>query len=262
MRVLLTNDDGITSASLQLLAKSMVSLGWEVFVCAPQTEKSGAGRSCCQKKMVTVEDYNGLNCSAWALDGTPLDCVNIALAHLLPQKPDIVISGINWGSNTSIPIILSSGTVGAAMEGAIFGIPALAVSQCLPGGSGKFIQAKFDFTSHEGLMLSISHAVQHTINFAQKIVQERNNVNTVHNVNFPYPVTIDTPIENTRLSNIMHGKNAPFPAYCPFYERSSEGYLFSIRQDMSLKPEPGTDIDCLTRGKISHTIIDLRQWCQ
>jgi 5'-nucleotidase len=260
MRVLLTNDDSIHSAALQRLARALIQRKWEVFVSAPSTEQSGVGRACGLTRTISVTPFEELDCPAWAVNGTPLDCVNLALTHFIEGKrPDVVISGINWGVNTSIPMIFSSGTVGGAIEGAVFGIPSIAVSQCLPGQEKQYIQKKIDFLAHEGLMRSIDIAVEKTIQYAEKIAKTSDSV--VHNINFPYPLAVETQEEMAILSDIMHGSRAVFPVYCSLYEKREDGYHFAIKQDFSIKPPAGTDLDVLVRGKISHSIIDLRRLC-
>ncbi|MDR1303305.1 MAG: 5'/3'-nucleotidase SurE [Puniceicoccales bacterium] len=261
MKVLLTNDDGIYSAAFQRLVRALVEKKWEVYVSAPATEQSGVGRACALTRSVSVAPFGGLGCTAWAVSGTPLDCVNLALTHLLEGKrPDLVISGINWGVNVSIPVIFSSGTVSGAIEGATFGIPSIAASQCLPGQSGQYIQRKIDFLAHEGLMESIDRAAERTARYAEEVVKTSDNV--VHNINFPYPMGADTAEEVTVLSNVMRGEGAEYPVYCSLYERQNGEYHFSIKQDLSVMPPPGTDVDALLRGKISRSIIDLRRLCQ
>jgi 5'-nucleotidase len=260
MRVLLTNDDGIHSEALQRLARALIEKNWEVYVSAPATEQSGVGRACGLTRSISVVPFEDLGCTAWAVNGTPRDCVNLALAYWLEGKrPDLVISGINWGVNTSVPMIFSSGTVGGAIEGAAFGIPSIAVSQCLPEQNKQYIQKKIDFLAHEGLMKSIDEAVGKTMQYAEIIAKTSDNM--VHNINFPYPTTAETPEEITTLSNIMHGKDANYPVYCALYEKQGETYRFAIEQDLSIPPPPGSDIHALLQGKISHSIIDLRRLC-
>jgi 5'-nucleotidase len=260
MRVLLTNDDSIHSAALQRLARALVEKNWEVYVSAPAMEQSGVGRACGLTRDISVVPFEGLGCVAWAVGGTPLDCVNLALSHWLEGRhPDLVISGINWGVNVSIPMIFSSGTVGGALEGAAFGIPSIAVSQCLPGQDKQYIQKKVDFLAHEGLMKSIDMAVEKTVQYAEIIAKTSDNV--VHNINFPYPMTVETSEKMTALSNIMNGKNANYPVYCSLYEKQGETYRFAIKQDLSISPPPGCDIHALLQGKISHSVIDLRRLC-
>jgi 5'-nucleotidase len=87
--------------------------------------------------------FEDLGCTAWAVNGTPRDCINLAFAHRFEGKlPDLVISGINSSVNTSVPMIFNSGTVGAAIEGAAFGIPSIAVPQCLPEQNKQYTQEK------------------------------------------------------------------------------------------------------------------------
>ncbi|MDR0740885.1 MAG: 5'/3'-nucleotidase SurE [Puniceicoccales bacterium] len=260
MRVLLTNDDSIHSAALQRLVRALIEKKWEVYVSAPAMEQSGVGRACGLTRSISVTPFEGLGCTAWAVNGTPLDCVNLALSYWLEGKrPDLVISGINWGVNTSVPMIFSSGTVGGAIEGVAFGIPSIAVSQCLPGQDKQYIQKKIDFLAHEGLMKSIDAAVEKTVQYAETIAKTSDNV--VHNINFPYPTTAETTEEMTTLSNIMHGKDANYPVYCALYEKRGDEYHFAIEQDLSIPPPPGFDIYVLLQGKISHSIIDLRRLC-
>ncbi|MDR3317578.1 MAG: 5'/3'-nucleotidase SurE [Puniceicoccales bacterium] len=260
MRVLLTNDDGIHSVALQYLAHAFIAHKWETYVAAPQTEQSGVGRACCLTRSISVTPFEELNCTAWAVNGTPLDCVNLALSYWLKEKqPHIVVSGINWGVNVSVPAIFSSGTVGGAIEGAAFGIPAIAASQCLPNQEKHYIQKTINFLSHKGLMNSINVAIEKIVQYATVIAQDSDNI--VHNINFPYPLNENTQEEITALSNIMRGKNAPYPAYDALYEKKDDEYHFAIKQELPMPPPPGTDINALVHGKISHSIIDLRQLC-
>jgi 5'-nucleotidase len=128
MRILLTNDDGIYAPGLQALRKELQKLG-EVVVVAPATEQSAVGHSITLLTPLLVnevfdEDNRRLG---WAVEGKPADCVKLALTELLREPPDIVVSGVNAGSNAGINVIYS-GTVAAAIEGAFFDITSFAVS--------------------------------------------------------------------------------------------------------------------------------------
>lgn len=129
MKIFLTNDDGIGAPGLAALAKSVAMLG-EVFIAAPATEMSAVGHAITLSDPLKVKEYfkNGAF-FGYAVNGTPADCVKIAYWALLKDqpKPDLLISGINLGSNTGINTIYS-GTVSAATEGAILGIPSFAIS--------------------------------------------------------------------------------------------------------------------------------------
>ncbi len=128
MRALVTNDDGILADGIRTLAAELSTLG-EVVVVAPDRERSATGHAITVLRPLRVEKIAipGLDVEAWAVDGTPSDCVKLAVEALLDRRPDVVVSGINRGPNLGTDV-LYSGTVSAAIEGAICGLPALAVS--------------------------------------------------------------------------------------------------------------------------------------
>ncbi len=127
MRILISNDDGINSRGIYELAKAMKEVG-DVYVVAPLTEQSAVGHAITMKIPLRVtEHYIDGEFFGYAVTGTPADCIKIGIKNVLQFKPDLVISGINHGSNTAINIIYS-GTVSAAREAAIMDVPALAVS--------------------------------------------------------------------------------------------------------------------------------------
>jgi 5'-nucleotidase len=135
MRILVTNDDGIASPGLWALAAAMQATGLgEVVVVAPSDERSGAGMSFPPLPLGEIyevappEGFAGI--PSWAVTGTPVACVTAAVLGAVGARPDMVASGINRGLNTGRNVMVS-GTVGAAMAGAIWGIPGLAVSQQL-----------------------------------------------------------------------------------------------------------------------------------
>lgn len=124
MRILLTNDDGIAAPGLSALREALARLG-EVTVVAPSRELSGCAHSITLNVPVVVEEQ--IDERTYVLGGSPADCVKIAVLALLGERPDLVVSGINLGANVGVNV-LYSGTVAAALEGAIFDIPSVAVS--------------------------------------------------------------------------------------------------------------------------------------
>ncbi len=140
MRILVSNDDGIQSAGIAALARALQQLG-DVTVCAPQSEQSAVSRALTMSRPLRMEPAKvpGLECPCWAVDGTPTDCVKLAISRLYDAPPDIVVSGINNGANLGSDVLFS-GTVAAAMEGAMQGVPAVAVSLRM-GGETTFDQA-------------------------------------------------------------------------------------------------------------------------
>jgi len=123
MRILLTNDDGIRAAGLAALERTVAGLG-DIDVVAPDRERSAAGHSLTIDRPLRATQHDAHH---WAVTGTPTDSVLLAIETLLPERPDWVISGINHGPNMGEDVTYS-GTVAAAMEACILGIPAIAVS--------------------------------------------------------------------------------------------------------------------------------------
>src|ERR1700676_3246595 len=132
-KILLTNDDGYGAPGLCALAEVLADFA-EVSIVAPSSEKSGAAQSLTLRQPIVAQQVAERH---WSVDGTPADCVIVALHRLLPDKPDLVISGINFGANLGENVYYS-GTVGAAREGALHHIPSLAISLCSKGAGVKF----------------------------------------------------------------------------------------------------------------------------
>jgi len=139
MRILLTNDDGIHAPGLELLEAVAARLSDDVWVCAPAEEQSGAGHSLTLHMPVRLRQFGE---KRFAVTGTPTDAVNLALRKLFADRPpDLVISGINGGENLADDITYS-GTISAAMEAALAGIPAVAMSQAMRDGGHGFAAAE------------------------------------------------------------------------------------------------------------------------
>lgn len=148
MRVLLTNDDGITAPGLQAVRRALREIeGVEVDVIAPDSNRSATARSITTRSPLTVEEVEfGDGDKGYATDGTPVDCVRFAELGLVGHRPDLIFSGINHGANLGDDITYS-GTVAAAFEGIVLGIPALAVSQQSSGGGMGYVSGRFDFAA-------------------------------------------------------------------------------------------------------------------
>lgn len=127
MRILVSNDDGYQAPGLLRLAAALKELA-DITVVAPDRDRSGASNSLSLKNPLYVTQHdNGF----YSVEGTPTDCVHVAITGLLEQEPDMVVSGINSGANLGDDV-LYSGTVAAALEGRFLGLPAIAVSQAAP----------------------------------------------------------------------------------------------------------------------------------
>ena len=127
MKILVTNDDGIDSAGIAALKKSLSEIA-EVTVVAPRQEQSAVGHGITMQIPLRVQEYyiDG-TFFGYAVDGTPADCIKMGMRNIMKEDPDLVVSGINHGSNTAINIIYS-GTVSGAREAAIMDVPSIAIS--------------------------------------------------------------------------------------------------------------------------------------
>lgn len=126
-RILVCNDDGIFSKGIRALAGALRKIG-HVDVVAPNAQQSAVGHALTVAVPLRAEQYrHNDQFFGWAVNGTPADCVKLAARHLLPQQPDLLVSGINHGRNTAISLVYS-GTVSGATEGTMLGIPSIAVS--------------------------------------------------------------------------------------------------------------------------------------
>lgn len=146
-RILVTNDDGHFSPGIHALADALRSLG-DVVIVAPQTEASAVGHALTLRRPLRVEQHGE---GVYSVDGTPTDCVNIAIDQILTHKPDLIVSGINKGFNIGDDVTYS-GTVAGALEGALLGFQAIAVSQ-------QFTREEWDFTAAAAFAAQLAEAL-------------------------------------------------------------------------------------------------------
>ncbi len=265
MNLLVTNDDGIDSHLLHELVRALLAAGHRAAVVAPEREQSWIGAAKSRHRPVpSRREERGLGCPTWIVDGTPSDCVNIALAHLLPRGADGraalaegagnaiegVVSGINTGRNTSIGFILASGTIGGACEGALHGLPAVAFSQELtPPG---FLALK---KPGSAMTPEVSATITATVGHAARLAGELlapgdRRPFTVHNVNFPFPCRTDSPVHLTVPAQI-----SAVGMFSPAEDDGMHRFAYNHGEDLS--PEGKlTDRACLAAGHISHTVLD------
>jgi 5'-nucleotidase len=251
MRLLLTNDDGIESPFLWELAAALRSAGHEVDVVAPSREQSwiGAAKSRSRPVQSSAAKERG-GCATWVVDGTPSDCVNIAVDHLLPSPPDAVISGINVGLNASLGFIIASGTVAGAWEGALHGLPAIAFSQDVTVETYERLKAEGGGPGSE-LLATLKASAFHAARLGPELASAtppRSFI--VHNVNFPFPCRADTPLKRTVPARTM------VPGlFTPPANDGTHRLIFNSGEDVS-PAEPLTDRAALAAGFISHTVLD------
>jgi 5'-nucleotidase len=192
-QILLTNDDGIKSPGLWAAAEALSALGY-VTVAAPREQSSGTGRSLpiSSDGIISPETVrvNGREWTVYAVGGTPAQAVLHGVLEIMPQKPDLVVSGINYGENLGTGITVS-GTVGAAMEAAAVNIPALAASLETPHDKHLSYDTDIDFST----------AAQFTLFFARALLEKAfpPDVNLLK-LDVPSNATPQTPWVLTRLS--------------------------------------------------------------
>jgi 5'-nucleotidase len=226
--ILLTNDDGYQAEGLRVLAAALEDFA-TVSIVAPNREQSGAAQSLTLRQPIICHPMAERQ---WAVDGTPADCVIVALHKLLPQQPDLVISGINHGANLGENVYYS-GTVGAAREAALHHIPALAVSLCSKSPKVKFENAARVARATAELMLKEGLPDQ-----------------VLLNVNVPEPwqggVRFTRQSKKITRNQLTEGKDPRGRTYYWLFEQK-------IDQDV----EPDTDYAAIFAGEVSVTPLHL-----
>jgi len=221
-KILVTNDDGIYSLGLKLLYDAVSPLG-DTVVFAPETPKSASGLGITLHKPLRVMRVRYWDIDIYVTNGTPSDIVYLALNEIMP-KIDLVVSGVNVGDNTSVQVVLSSGTVGAAAQAALLGIPAIAYSAAV-SDSKDFDRPEY----YERLRTVIRQISGYVL---EKGLPEGVDV---LNVNFPDEITPTTKVRIARMARIkfLQKVNVSFdPRGNKYY------WLYGTMAE----PEPGTDV--------------------
>jgi 5'-nucleotidase len=255
MRFLVTNDDGIDSAFLHALIGALRGEGHELFVVAPRHEQSWVGAAKSRSRPVhSAPADKGFGCPTWVVDGTPSDCVNIALAHLVPngREPSVdgVVSGINVGVNASLGFVLASGTLAGAWEGALHGLPAIAFSQDVTDRVYEKLKLSQGAPSR-ALANTLAASARHAARLAATLLAATAPSSfIVHNVNFPLPCTAASILKHTVPARLL------VPGlFSPQADDGTHRLIFRIGHDLS-PAEPLTDRAALAAGWISHSILD------
>lgn len=245
-RLLIVNDDGITSPFLPLFAQAMAKRS-DVEIIVPAREQSWIGRAYNRHSEVVVNTCDFLDFDCHTVDGTPSDCVNIALSHLCSNRlPDAVISGMNIGQNIAFPLLWSSGTFAAAVEGAGWGFPAFAFSMRL---EKKFYETcrvhhnKLPEELQEYLKNACEHAAGYVISSLKKPFAE----GEIRNVNYPPCFTKDTPFKKCIPAKMK---------LSPLYKKNERGnfeFSFSLGDQKSSRVL--TDLQALDSGFACHSQI-------
>jgi 5'-nucleotidase len=241
MRVLLTNDDGIAAPGLQSLRRALVALGGlDVVTIAPDSNRSATARMITTRAPLSVEEITFEDGNVgYATGGTPVDCVRFAELGLGGGRPDLIVSGINHGANLGDDITYS-GTVAAALEGIVLGIPAVALSQQSAGGGMGYVSGRFDFT----------YSAEFAARLVDRLRTEPMPEATLINVNFPG-------VEVTGVEVTTLGKRIYDDALKLLDEPDGNGRKrYEIYGGMpGYKEAEGTDLCAVAAGRIAVTPI-------
>jgi len=231
MKILVTNDDGINAPGIQSLAEALRKVG-EVAVVAPDRERSAVGHALTLHHPLRATQ---LGVDIFAVDGTPTDCVNLGIHNLLSFKPDIVVSGINRGANLGDDVTYS-GTVAAAMEATLMGIPAFAVS-LVAKGPGTYYNTAAEFAARLALQ-----------------IHEKGLPNdTFLNVNVP-----DLPCDSILPSCITsQGRRRYEGTIVGKLDPRGQKYYWIGSAELSFHDLEGTDFHAVSRGHVSVTPLHL-----
>jgi 5'-nucleotidase len=226
--ILITNDDGIQAEGLRALVQAVEGLG-TISVVAPSHERSAAAQSLTLRHPIF---WDQVAAREWSVEGTPADCVILALNKLLPNRPDLVISGVNRGGNMGENIFYS-GTVGAAMEAAINHIPAIAVS-----------------VAHKGRAFRFEHAAKLARDLAQITLTEGMPQGTVLNVNVPL-------VWNGNVRITRQSKKVTRNVLQEGTDPRGRSYFWLLEQEHIEGLDPQSDYAAVSEGAASITPLHL-----
>ena len=238
MRILLTNDDGIHAEGLAALEQIAAALSDDIWVAAPEVEQSGASRALTLSQPLRVRR---LGERRFAIDGTPTDCVLLAVQELIDgKKPDLVLSGVNRGQNLGEDVTLS-GTVAGAIEGMALGVPAIALSQAVT-------------LFHDEVKAFFETAVAHAPDVIRRLLAAGWPDDVVVNVNFPAV----QPGEVKGIEVTRQGFRDQFMRHVEKRTdlRGRDYYWMGFKAQPS-KPSDGTDLRAVFDGRISITPLHI-----
>lgn len=241
MRVLLTNDDGIAATGLNALRRALNEVpGMDLLVIAPDGNRSATARAITTRRPLKVTEVNFEDgTKGYACDGTPVDCVRLATHGLVDGfEAEMVVSGINHGANLGDDVTYS-GTVAAALEGLVLGLPGVAVSQQSAGG-------EYDFVSHAGDG-GFTDVAAFTANLVARLETAPLAPQTILNINAP--ACKPTAVAVTKLGRRIYRESLADLGPAEGGGRTIHIY----GAEPSHHPEPGTDFDAMENGHIAVT---------
>ena len=234
--LLISNDDGVSSPFLPFFLRFLASVA-DFEVVVPAQEQSWIGRAYSRHKTLEIKTQTLGEFSVHTINGTPSDCVNIALSHIC-KKPAAVVSGINIGQNIGMPLLWSSGTFSAAAEGAMWRFPAFAFSMRLAREYYDACRLRHTMPENSELEKSLSAASQTAAEFVCSRLCGKQKPGVVYNVNFPAQYSLQTPLKQCEPARAFG---------CGLYVE--HGGKFNFQYAMRAEDTPAlTDFKCLESG--------------
>ncbi|HWE46824.1 MAG TPA: 5'/3'-nucleotidase SurE [Caulobacteraceae bacterium] len=237
MRILLTNDDGVGAEGFAVMRRIAAQLSDDIWTCAPELEQSGAGRGITLSDPLRVRQISERD---WAVMGTPTDCVLLAINDLMPQKPDLVLSGVNRGQNVAEDVTFS-GTVAGALQGTALGVPSIALSQVM-------------FVFHDSRRAMFETAEEYAPGVLQKLVETGWQAGVTLNLNFPDCApdkvsAVEVTTQGARELVHMHAERRT--------DLRGRDYYWMGFKGAKSNPPVGTDLAAIYDGRISITPLHI-----
>jgi 5'-nucleotidase len=238
MRILLTNDDGINAPGLAVLERIARGLSDDIFIVAPETDQSGVAHSLSLNNPLRLREISPRH---FAVQGTPTDCVIMGVRKIMADgAPDLVLSGVNRGQNVAEDVTYS-GTIAATMEGALIGVPSIALSQAFSGGEGRR-EVRWDC------------AEAHAPGLIEKILATGIGRGALVNVNFP----ACAPAEVVGVAVTTQGRrDTQLLRIDERRDGRGNPYYWLVFARGGFTPEAGTDIEAIAQNRISVTPLRL-----
>ena len=250
MHILLTNDDSYDSPLFHILYDVLKQQGHTLTCIMPATEQSWKSKSMTRFGRLQLEEQNIDGRSFYTFEGSPADCINFGIYQLCESKPDLVVSGVNMGYNVSLSYILSSGTIGAAMEGYLADCPALSLSQQLVpelykhwNESRSFPQEAFDHLKDQ--VLSV-------LNKAEPMFPELIQSKELWALEMPYQLTGDWEIKKSLPSQAHYG-NA--------FIKNEDGSYSHCSPRLENDDNPESDINIMHSGHVAFNRLNFKSLC-
>lgn len=230
MRILLSNDDGIHARGMKILEEIAETLSDDIWIVAPELDQSGASHSLTLKDPLRIREVGP---RSYAINGTPTDCVMLAVCHMMKNNPpDLILSGVNNGSNAAEDVIYS-GTVAAAMEGALLNIPSVALSLGHKNNESPEWQVALD----------------HGPSILKMLLHQKWSPDILMNVNFPYCKTED--VKGIRVTH--QGQRKMSDNFLKRTDPRGKPYYWVGAVDYDDVGTHGSDLEAIFQGYISVT---------